>query len=198
MQKVNVVKLSRSLGIPLTPKAARHMEKRAYPPGQHGKNRRKSKSNFGQQLLAKQQLKAQYNIRESQLRNYFEKAQKIKGNTGTNLLRVLESRLDMTIHRAGYAPTIYAARQLVTHGHISVDGKKVDKPSYNVALGSVIMPSKKGEKHPMIKDTFIQAIKPTYLNINTETQAISREREPERNEITIICDEHLVVEYYSR
>lgn len=198
MKKVKVAKLSRALGVALTTKAVRFMEKRPYGPGQHGKAKRKTQSNFGKQLLEKQRLKAQYNITEKQLSNYFDAAKSHKGSTGANLLNALEARLDVVILRAGFAPTIYAARQMINHGHISVNGKRVNKRSYSVEIGDLVMPTTKGKTHPLIQATFAGAIRPPYISVNVDAVSASPQRNPERIEIPIICDEQMVVEYYSR
>ena len=119
------VKLSRALGIPLTPKAMKYMARKPYPPGPHGmRKRHKKQSEFGNQLMEKQRLRAQYNLSEKQLRNYYRAASQEKGNTGENLIQKLESRLDAIILRAGFSPTIYGARQLVNHGHVLVNAKR--------------------------------------------------------------------------
>lgn len=133
------VKLSRKLGFSLTPKARKYMDRKPYPPGQHGPIKRRAKlSDYGRQLLEKQRLRLQYNVHERQMRNYFREASRLAGNTGDNLIQLLESRLDALVYRAGFAPTIYAARQYVRHGHIEVNGKKVDIPSYRVKPNDVI------------------------------------------------------------
>ncbi len=198
MHKVKVGKLSRTLGIALTVKAGKYLERRPYPPGQHGKNKRRSQSDYGKQLLEKQRLRAQYNITEKQLRNYFEEAYNAKGSTGTNLLRILESRLDVVFLRAGFAPTIYAARQMINHRHVIVDGKCVTKPGYRVDIGSVVTPSQKASKNPLLESTFKAAIRPEFITVNPEILSASRLRIPERLEIPIICNEQMVVEFYSR
>ncbi len=198
MRNVKAAKLSRALGIALTTKAARYLEKRSYPPGQHGKNKRRSQSNYRKQLLEKQRLKAQYNITERQLRNYYDEASRSKGSSGLNLLLLLEARLDVCVLRAGFAPTIYAARQMVSHRHITVDGKIVNKPGYSVDVGSVISPSLRGKKHQLVASTFGGAVRPAFVSANIEALTVYKERQPERPEIPVICDEHLVVEYYSR
>jgi small subunit ribosomal protein S4 len=120
------VRLSRSLGIALTPKAARHLERRPYPPGQHGR-RRRTGSDYRARLLAKQRLRAQYNLSEAQLRLAMARALRSGGKTGESLLVDLETRLDALVLRAGFARTIYQARQAVSHGHVTVNGRRVDR-----------------------------------------------------------------------
>lgn len=198
MKRVKVAKLSRSLGVVLTAKAGRFMEKRPYAPGQHGKGKRPTQSTFGKQLLEKQRLKAQYNVSEKQLRNYFDKAQRMKGSSGTNLLRLLESRLDMTVHRSGFAPTIYAARQMVSHGHIAVNGKRITKAGFQVKVGAIVTPTEKAMKHPLINSTLAGAVIPAFISSDKGSMKASISYLPERTEIPVMCDEQLVVEFYSR
>lgn len=199
MRREKVGKRSRSLGIALTPKGGKILERRPTPPGQHGKSRRPSKSDFGRQLIEKQRLKAQYNVSETQLRNYFATAARAKISTGTALLQLLEGRLDTLVLRAGFAPTIYAARQLVSHGHILVNGKRVSIPSAQVNAGSVLAPFPKKSGHPLMKNTFPEALRPSHIVIvDKEQLSVEFQRLPERNEINVLCDEQLVVEYYSR
>ncbi|NLT25146.1 MAG: 30S ribosomal protein S4, partial [Microbacteriaceae bacterium] len=132
------VRLSRALGVALTPKAARLMEKRPYAPGQHGRTRRRTDSDYAVRLREKQRLRAQYGLREKQLRITFEEARRQPGLTGENLVELLEMRLDSLVLRAGFARTTAQARQLVVHRHILVDGKIVDRPSFRVKPGQLI------------------------------------------------------------
>jgi small subunit ribosomal protein S4 len=194
------VKLSRSLGIALTPKAAKVMEKKPHPPGEHGRaqNFRRKLSDFKRQLMEKQKLRAQYNIHERQLRNYFDKAQRKKGNTGDNLLQMLETRLDAVVLRGGLARTIYAARQLVTHGHILVNGERVDVPGYTVKVGDVVSVKEKSRQLPGILDAMNDAQGISYLSLDRNMATIHVNEIPQREYIPVICDVPLVVEYYSR
>ena len=130
-------KISRALGIPLTPKCVKYFERRPFPPGVHGRSRRKE-SDYKVRLLEKQRLRHQYNVSETQLRRAFDAAHKSSGKTGERLLASLETRLDALVLRAGFARTIYQARQAVAHGHIAVDDRKVDRPSYQVKPGQTI------------------------------------------------------------
>ena len=120
------VRLSRALGLPLTPKAVRHFEKRPYPPGEHGRARRRTESDYAVRLREKQRLRAQYALREKQMARAFEAAKKASGQTGENLIEVLETRLDSLVLRAGFARTMLQARQVVVHRHVLVDGKIVE------------------------------------------------------------------------
>jgi small subunit ribosomal protein S4 len=194
------VRLSRALGIALTPKAARVMEKKPHPPGAHGRvqNFRRKLSDYKRQLMEKQKLRAQYNIHERQLRNYFDKAQRKKGNTGDNLLQMLEMRLDAIVLRGGLARTIYAARQLVTHGHILVNGKRVDVPGYTVDAGDVISIKPKSVQLPGIQDALGDAQNISYLSLDRNMASVRVNEIPQRDFIPVICDVPLVIEFYSR
>src|SRR5690242_16483819 len=131
MKPRSVARLSRALGIPVTPKSTRYFERRPYPPGVHGR-RRRNPSEYRVQLLEKQRLRGQYNLRERQFRRIVREAMRRPGKTGETLVELLERRLDAVVLRSGFARTIYQARQMVTHGHITVDGQKVDRPSYRL------------------------------------------------------------------
>ena len=132
------VRLSRSLGIALTPKAQRIFEKRPYGPGEHGRDRRRAESDYAVRLREKQRLRAQYGISEKQMRAIYEKSRREAGQTGNAMLVNLESRLDALVLRAGFARTSAQARQFVVHRHILVDGNIVDRPSYHVKPGQTI------------------------------------------------------------
>ena len=191
-------KLSRALGVALTSKAARIMNRRPNPPGQHGAKRRGRKSNFGEQLLEKQRLRYQYNIKEKQLQRYFKKAYKQKGNTGVVLLQLLERRLDNIVYRAGFAPTIYAARQLVTHGHVLVNGKKTNAPSFLVSLeDSIELRENAKIRYQQSRETREHHPTP-YLRLDVDAAIAGLQRLPEEAEIPILCRTQMVVEYYSR
>jgi small subunit ribosomal protein S4 len=173
------------------------MEKRPAPPGQHGA-RRRSRSDFGQQLLEKQRLKFQYNVSERQLRKYFLIARSSKGSTGEQLLQLLESRLDNMVYRAGFAPTIYAARQLVSHGHIEVNGRKVNIPSQLVSLTDTIAIREKSKALLIIKEALSRTVRPTYVETDAEKLTAKRIREPESHEIPVSCNIQAVVEFFSK
>src|SRR6201996_8145122 len=131
------VRLSRALGIPLTPKCVEYFERRPYPPGDHGR-RRRQQSDYSLRLREKQRLRFQYDLGEKQLRRVFDEAAAGSGKTGDVLVSLLERRLDATVLRAGFARTIYQARQFVTHRHITVNGRRVDRPSYRLSPGDVV------------------------------------------------------------
>lgn len=196
------VKKSRALGIALTPKAVKYFEARPYPPGEHGRGRKQT-SDYKVRLLEKQRLRAQYDISERQMARAYDRARKVEGKTGEALIIELERRLDALVLRSGIARTIYQARQMVVHGHISVNDRKVDKPSFRVRPGDVVMVRERSrEKHPFQVareggyDTDGET--PRYLEVNLPALAFRLDRDPNRKEIPVICDEQLVVEYYAR
>jgi small subunit ribosomal protein S4 len=184
------------------PKYARILEKRAYPPGDHGKEkqfRSGRRSDYGLQLNEKQKLAFIYNVREKQLRRYFLKARQIKGNTGANMLALLERRLDNLVYRAGFAATIWAARQMVNHGHILINGGRVNIPSYSVNPGEVISLVDKMRKNPHVVESMEStAYAPQFLSVDVNMASATMIRVPERGEIQIPVDEQLVVEFYTR
>ncbi len=195
------VKLSRSLGIPITPKAAKYMERRPYGPGEHGPphlSRRSKMSPYKQQLVEKQRLRAQYNVHERQMVNYYKKAAHAPGNTGENLVRLLESRLDATVVRGGLAGSIYAARQFVNHGHIQVNGKRVNIPSYQVKVGDVINVKDKSRKMLPFTQVPYTTNQPPYLDFEKASCSVKVLSEPKREEIPVVCEVPLVVEFYSK
>ncbi|MGW2310448.1 30S ribosomal protein S4 [Actinomadura luteofluorescens] len=194
------VRLSRALGIPLTPKSVKYFEARPYPPGVHGRAR-KQESDYKVRLREKQRLRAQYDIREAQLRNAFDKAARTGGKTGEALLVDLERRLDALVLRAGFARTIYQARQFVVHRHVLVNGSRVDRPSYRLRPGDVITVAERSRAMVPFQVAAAgghAAEVPPYLEVRHDALAARLARLPERAEIPIICDEQLVVEYYSR
>lgn len=194
------VRLSRALGIPLTPKAGRHLERRPYRPGQHGRARVKA-SDHQVRLLEKQRLRAQYHLGETQLRLALARAARQPGKTGDNLMADLETRLDALVLRAGFARTIYQARQAVTHGHIQVDGRKVDRPSYRVRPGQVIsVAARSRDKLPFLIAATGEhvTVHPPYVEVDQSGLTARLTRLPERDEIPVSCQEQLVVEFYAR
>lgn len=198
--KESKVKRSRALGIPLTPKAIKVMERRPNPPGQHGSQGQwRRSSDYKLQLLQKQRLRAQYNIREAQMRGYMQKASRAQGRTPERLVALLESRLDALVLRAGFARTIYAARQYVSHRHIAVNGERVTIPSYSVKPGDVIAIHEKSREIPV----FAEALEsvgnvPPYVEVDKKTMSAKYLRLPEIHEVPIICEVNQVVEFYSR
>lgn len=184
------------------PKYQRILEARAYPPGDHGKEkqyRSGRRSDYGQQLDEKQKLAYIYNVREKQMRNYYLKASRLPGATGDNLLSLLERRLDSVIYRSGLGATIWASRQLVVHGHILVNGARLDLPSYQVAPGDTIQVSEKMRKNVHIQEWVEQtAYVPSYLELDKASLTVTFKYLPERKEIQVPVNEQLVVEFYNR
>lgn len=184
------------------PKYQRILENRAYPPGDHGREkqfRSGRRSNYGQQLDEKQKLSFIFNIRERQLRNYYKKADQMTGRTGENLLILLERRLDNMIYRAGFAATIWQARQYVGHGHFNINGQRLDLPSYQVRPGDVIEVREKMRKNPQIVELIEQGIvAPQYLMVEPDQFKATLNRLPEGKEIPVPVDMQLIVEYYNR
>lgn len=192
------VKKSRSLGIALTPKAGRIMERRPDPPGQHGAVKRKKKSDYANQLLEKQRLRFQYNIHERQMQNYMKKASGLTGNTGINLMQILERRLDAFVLRAGFAKTIYAARQYVRHRHILVNGRRVDIPSYLLSPNDVVSVRPQSRKLECFQEALRLGRAPAYINLSKPEMSAQLLYLPQREEIPVICNVNFVVEYYNR
>ena len=172
--------------------------KGAVPPGQHGFRRTRRLSDYGIHLRAKQKAKRFYGLRERQFRSYFERAFKKKEQTGLTLLRILESRLDNVIYRAELAPSRQAARQLISHGHILVDEKKVDIPSYLLKPGQVIRVADRSLKTEMIKKQMKAKNEVTPKWLQKKASFVKIVRSPERDEIATDFDDSLIVEYYSR
>ncbi len=196
-------RLSRALGIPLTPKAARHMEKRPYAPGEHGRTKRKADSDYAIRLREKQRLRAQYGIREKQLRIAYNEAKRTEGATGENLVELLEMRLDALVLRAGFARTMAQARQFVVHRHILVDGKLVDRPSFRVKPGQTIGVKTRSEGTEPFQvaaaggHVDVLPKTPGYLEVELDTLQAKLVRRPKRAEVPVTCEVQLVVEYYA-
>ena len=194
---------SRALGIALTPKAARYMEKRPYAPGEHGRTKRKADSDYAVRLREKQRLRAQYGILEKQVRIAFEEARRTAGLTGENLVELLEMRLDALVLRAGFARTISQARQFVVHRHILVDGKIVDRPSFRVKPGQLIHVKARSEGTEPFQvaaaggHVDVLPKVPAYLEVEIDKLQARLVRRPKRAEVPITCDVQLVVEYYA-
>ncbi len=184
------------------PKYAKILEKRPYPPGEHGKDtqfRSGRRSNYGIQLNEKQKLAFIFNVRDRQMRQYFVKARRQPGNTGTNMLILLERRLDNVVYRAGLAATIWAARQLVSHGHIEVNGSRLNIPTYSVNVGDNISVREKMRKNVHVVEALESTgALPEYLMLDRDNASVIFTRVPERKEMPIPVDEQLIVEWYTR
>ena len=173
--------------------------KRPYGPGQHGADRKRKPSNYSIQLTEKQKLRFMYGLNEKQFKKIVEDAGKMKGVHGENILVLLESRLDNLAYRLGYATTRRGARQLVNHGHITVNGKKVDIPSYRVKLGDVIALNEKSLNHKGIEIALANAPKRVeFISYDENKKSATFVRNPERSELNADINESLVVEFYSR
>ena len=198
------VRLSRALGIALTPKAQRIFEKRPYAPGEHGRDRRRTESDYAVRMREKQRLRAQYGISEKQLRAAYEKATRTAGQTGNAMLTDLETRLDNLVLRAGFARTTAQARQFVVHRHILVDGNIVDRPSYRVKPGQTIQVKAKSQTMvPFqiaaegVHRDVLPAV-PGYLDVNLPSLKATVTRKPEVEEIPVQVNIQYVVEFYAR
>jgi small subunit ribosomal protein S4 len=198
MKRGPKVKIARALGIAITPKAARIMERRPNPPGQHGATMRRKVSDYKKQLLEKQRLRAQYNVSERQLQNAFTHATRQSGNTGVRLLQLLEMRLDAVVLRAGFVRTIYAARQAVGHGHVMVNGRKVDRPGRILQPGDTVALSARSRDLPMFTVPLESSRPAAHLDLDREKRSVRVREVPEREQIPVQCEVSLVVEYYSR
>jgi len=175
-------------------------ERNQYPPGQHGQGRIRV-SEYGQQLREKQKVKRIYGLLEKQFRGYYTTANRQKGNTGENLLLLLERRLDNTIFRLGFAGTRSEARQLVAHGHFLINGQRVDIPSYQVRPGEVITLREKSQKIARIQENLERSInraRMSWLEVDEAAFTGKVEGEPVRSELTLPIQENLIVELYSR
>jgi len=174
------------------------LEKRAYAPGQHGQNRKKA-SNYGLQLREKQKAKRFYGLQETQFRNLFDKAARMQGQTGANLLILLETRLDNAVFRMGFASSRKEARQLVTHSHFTVNGKKVNIPSYQIKAGDVIAVKAKSQSSPKFKEIKEMTIStPDWVSMNVDKLEGKVLSMPTREQIDTPVAEHLIVELYSK
>jgi small subunit ribosomal protein S4 len=176
-------------------------ERRAYAPGQHGQARKKKMSNYGEQLREKQKVKRLYGIAERQFRGYYYKASRLKGVTGENLLVLLERRLDNIVYRMGFASDHAEGRQLVRHGHFTVNGKKVNIPSYLVRSGDVVGVAERSKKVKRIEES-LNAIErrgvPQWLELDKEKMTGRVKAMPAREDFTMPIREQLIVELYSK
>lgn len=192
-------RLSRRLGVSLSG-TGKELARRPYAPGDHGNDRRGSISEYGTQLREKQKLRFMYGMTERQFSNLFKRAGKIKeGTHGTNFMILLERRLDNMVYRLGLATTRRQARQLVNHGHITVDGKRVDIPSYEVTPGQVISLRERSKDLTVVKEALEAVVgRAPFVSFDENTMSGSLVRLPERDELDANIDEALVVEYYNK
>ncbi|GEN47885.1 30S ribosomal protein S4 [Ligilactobacillus pobuzihii] len=192
-------KVSRRLGVSLSG-TGKELARRPYAPGQHGQNNRRKLSEYGLQLQEKQKLRLTYGLSERQFYNLFLKAGKIReGKHGDNFMILLERRLDNVVYRLGLATTRRQARQLVNHGHITVDGKRLDIPSYEVKPGQVISLRERSMNLQVVKDALEAVVgRPAFVSFDDNKMEGSLVRLPERDELDANIDEALIVEYYNQ
>jgi small subunit ribosomal protein S4 len=193
-----VGKIARRLGVTPTLKTVKIVSRRPNPPGEHGGRRRGKNSVYKEQLLEKQKLRFQFMISEKALRRAYQKSRKSSENTGETLVKLLDRRLDATIFRSGVVRSIPAARQLVSHRHVFINGRRVYSPSYIVGDSDIISFSKKAKDFAFLSEGFEEAIPVNYVEISKEEKTIRRTVSPERDVIPIECKEQLVIELYSR
>jgi len=196
-------KVDRRLKVNLWGRPKSPFNTRAYPPGQHGQSRKGKPTDYGIQLNAKQKLKSYYgNINERQFRNIYRKAFAKRGDTTENLIALLESRLDTVIYRAKFAPTVFSARQLISHGHIRVNKKKVNISSYPVRESDVIEVKEKSKKLNIIEGSISSKEReiPEYIQLDNKNKSVKLVRIPKFAEVPypVIMEPSLVIEYYSR
>ena len=196
-------KVDRRLKVNLWGRPKSPFNTRNYPPGQHGKTRRGKTSDYGTQLQAKQKMKFYYgNMNERQFRNVYRKARNKKGNTTENLIGFLERRLDIIIYRAKFSTTVFSARQLINHGHIRVNGRKVNIPSYLINEKDTIEVRDKSKEMTMIVGSLVNKEReiPDYIQMDEKSKKVKLIRVPKFSEVPYptIMEPNLVIEYYSR
>lgn len=191
-------KKSRRLGFS-TLENGKELARRPYAPGIHGADKRRKVSEYGIQMQEKQKVRFMYGLNEKQFHKLFEKASKMKGNTGHNFLNLLESRLDNVVYRLGLAKTRRAARQIVNHGHITVNGVKVNIPSYQVKVGDIVAVKENSLDHPAIKEAVEATLnRPAFVEFDAKKMAGKLLRLPDRSELNQEINETLIVEFYNR
>ncbi|MEQ8165027.1 MAG: 30S ribosomal protein S4 [Alphaproteobacteria bacterium] len=196
-------KINRRLGVNLWGRPKSSFNRREYGPGQHGQARRRKPSDFGLQLMAKQKLKGYYgNITEKQFRRYFARAERLRGDTGLRLIQLLEARLDAVIYRMKFVPTVFSARQFVSHGHVKVNGQRVTIPSYAVSPNDVIEITAKMKENPVLLEAVGSAERdvPEYVQVDYDKMTGTYVRIPDIEEVPypVQMEPNLVIEYYSR
>ena len=191
-------KQARRVGFSIT-ETGKEIARRPYGPGQHGNDRKGKLSDYGNQLKEKQKLRFMYGMNERQFRKTFDEACKMKGSNGENFLRLLESRLDNLVYRIGFASTRRGARQLVNHGHVTVNGKKVNIPSYRVKPGDVISIKEDHKNLKVVAEALAKVTKRVeFINYDEGKMAATYVRMPERNELNADINEALIVEFYNK
>ena len=191
-------KKSRRLGFS-TLENGKDLAKKPFPPGMHGKARRRKQNDYGIQLQEKQRARIMYGLTEKQFRKVFNKAEKMNGITGENLLILLESRLDNLVYKMGLTRTRRSSRQIVNHGHVLVNGKKVDIPSYTCKPGDFISIKDRSKNHPAIIDALeLKMNTPAFVEFDRKNMTGKYIRIPERSELNQELNEQLIVEFYNR
>jgi small subunit ribosomal protein S4 len=196
-------KIDRRMGENIWGRAKSPLNRREYGPGQHGQRRKNKLSDFGTQLRAKQKLKGYYgDLTEKQFRKIFTEAERVKGDTGANLVGLLERRLDAVIYRAKFVPTIFAARQFVNHGHVQVNGKRVNIASYRVSEGDVISLREKSRQLAIVLEAvqLIERDVPDYLEVDHNKMTATFVRQPGLGDVPypVMMEPNLVVEFYAK
>jgi small subunit ribosomal protein S4 len=195
-------KIDRRMGENIWGRPKSPINKRAYGPGQHGQRRKNKVSDFGLQLRAKQKLKGYYgNLTEKQFSRTYDEAARRKGNTSENLIALLEARLDAVVYRAKFTPTVFSARQFVNHGHVQVNGRRVNIASYRVKLGDVVQVRERSRNMALVLEALQLAERdtPDYLEVDAKAMSVKLLRNPELAEVPypVRMEPNLVVEYYA-
>ena len=196
-------KLDRRMGQNIWGRPKSPVNRREYGPGQHGQRRKGKLSDYGVQLKAKQKLRGYYgNISEKQFRGIYDTAIRMKGNSGAHMIGLLERRLDAVVYRAKFVPTVFAARQFINHGHIKVNGKRVNIPSYRVKVGDVVEVKEKSKELALVIEAQALAERdvPDYIDVDAGKRTATLTRIPGYSDVPypVQMEPHLVVEYYSR
>ena len=196
-------KIDRRMGENIWGRPKSPLNKREYGPGQHGQRRKNKLSDFGTQLRAKQKLKGYYgDLTEKQFRKFYAEAERIKGDTGENLVGLLERRLDAVVYRAKFVPTVFAARQFVNHGHVTVNGVKVNIGSYRVKEGDVIAVRERSRQLAIVLEAVVLAERdvPDYIEVDHQKMVATFVRQPKLGDVPypVVMEPNLVVEYYAK
>ncbi len=196
-------KIDRRMGENIWGRPKSPVNKREYGPGEHGQRRRSKLSDFGVQLRAKQKLKGYYGcVTEKQFKRIYKKASRVQGDTSENLIGLLERRLDAVVYRAKFVPTVFASRQFINHGHIKVNGQRVNIPSYRVKVGDVVEVREKSRELPMVLEAVQSAERdtPDYIEVDHKKMTASMIRIPVLGDVPypVQMEPNLVVEFYSR
>lgn len=194
------VRISRRLGVPIFG-SSKYIERRPYPPGAHGPKSRRKHTDYAIGLMEKQKLRFFYGLQERQFRNVYERALRMRGVTGEKMLQILETRLDNLVYQAGFASTRPAARQLVAHGHVRVNGRKVSIPSFSVKVNDLVQVKDHAKSKTIIQkglETSTSRAVPDWVRLNREELSATLLRVPTRDEINPIANEQAIVEFYSR